>query len=416
MAQTIKLISDILKEQYLPALQNQITTEPSPFLQMIKKRPLVSGKVVAATPFGINGGFGFGMESGATPTPAEQKYCRFELSPVDMYVDIRLSDKLIKLGGSEGALINALDEEVAGSYKAAKWNLGRALFGDGSGILSRITKAVEMIGSYTDRGWLHLETTANVVEGLVIDCYAYRSTADVTALKLTQSYRITAVDHFNKRIRINGLPEVLTASSNSSNETGAGYFGYITVQGSRNKELTGLGAIFKDSVKTLYGLSKEDNAWMKPVVVDAANELDDIVIYDAVKMAADHRNTRINLMMLGDNAFRAFRNYMRNHNVALVDKQEFVGGASGYKVAVGNGVVTVVNEKMVPENEAWGVDTETFSLQMIDFDFCDFGGSGIFQLIPGTSQYHALLSAYGNLICSNPGGCVKIINCNEASA
>ena len=31
MAQTLKLISDILKEQYLPALQNQITTEPSPF-------------------------------------------------------------------------------------------------------------------------------------------------------------------------------------------------------------------------------------------------------------------------------------------------------------------------------------------------------------------------------------------------
>ena len=52
-------------------------------------------------------------------------------------------------------------------------------------------------------------------------------------------------------------------------------------------------------------------------------------------------------------------------------------------------------------------------LQMIDFDFCDFGGSGIFQLIPGSSNYHALLSAYGNLICANPGGCVKIVNCNE---
>lgn len=413
MAQTLTLISDILKEQYLPALQNQITTEPSPFLQMIKKRPLTSGKVVAATPFGINGGFGFGVENGNTPAPAEQEYCRFEINPVDMYVDIRLSDKLIKLGGAEGSVINALDEEVNGSYKAAKWNLARSLFGDGSGKLAKITKAVEMVGSSSSVGWLHLDTTANVVEGLVIDCYGYKNANDVNATKALRTFRILSVDHFNKKIKVDGLPEIMTAGTNAANETGVGTFGYITVQGSKNKELCGLGAIFNDSVKTLYGLSKEENSWLTPVQVDADHALDDIVIYDAVKMAADYRNTRINLVMMGDNAFRAFRNYMRQNNVALVDKQEFVGGASGFKVAVGNGIVTVINEKMVPTNEAWGVDTDTFSLQMIDFDFCDFGGSGIFQLVPGTSQYHALLSAYGNLICSNPGGCVKIINCNE---
>lgn len=414
MAQTLELISDILKEQYLPALRNQITTEPSPFLQMIKKRPLTAGKVVAATPFGINGGFGFGSEAGATPTAAEQQYRRFEIDPVDMFVDIRLTDKVIKLGTNEGAVINALDEEVAGAYKAAKWNIGRALFGDGSGIIAKITKAVEMIGTSTSKSWLYLDTVANVVEGLMINCYYYTSASSTNATKMSSLYRVNAVDHVNKRIQVNGLPEVVTASTNDNSETGAGFYGYITVQGSKGKELTGLGAIFNQKISTLYGLSKADNAWIVPIEVDAANTIDDIVIYDAVKQAEDHCNTHINLLMMGDNAFRAFRNYMRTHQVALVDRPEYIGGVSGFKVAVGNGIVTVLNEKMVPENEAWGVDTETFQLQMSDLDFCNLGGNGVFQLVPGTSQYHALLSAYGNLICSNPGGCVRIINCNEA--
>ena len=414
MSQTFKLISDILKEQYLPAFRNQITTEPSPFLQMIKKRPMVSGKVVAATPFGINGGFGFSDETGTMPSPGAQEFRRFEISPVDMYVDIRLTDKVVKLGGDSGALINALDEEVAGSYKAAKWNLGRALFGDGTGMIAKVVKPLEVNSNGTMSSWIGVDRTSNLIEGLNVNMHIYRNATDVTAFQQQAVYRILSVDHANKRVLVNGLPEYSVQTTKENSETGAGYYGYMTVQGSKNKELVGLGAIFNDKVSTLYGLNKSENTWIIPLTVDAKNDLSDITIYDAVKKAQDYRNSRINLVMMGDNAFRAFRNYMRENNVSLVDKQEFVGGASGFKVAVGNGVVTVVNEKMVPENEAWGVDTETFSLQMVDFDFCDFGGTGIFQLLPGTCQYRALLSAYGNLICSNPGGCVRIVNCNEA--
>ncbi len=411
MAQSINLITDILKEQYLPALRNQITTEPSPFLQMIKKVPLTAGKVVAATPFGINGGFGFAGETGATPEAGEQQYRRFEINPVDMYVDIRLTDKLVKLGGDSGAVLNALDEEINGSYKAAKWNIGRAVFGDGSGIIAKVTAASEPSGMGS-AAWVYLDSVAKVVEGLNINCYIYRTANDTVGTVLESVYRILSVDHEKNRILLNARPDYMIATIKEESETGAGFFGYITVQGSKNKELVGLGAIFSEDTTTLYGLSKAQNSWLVPVTVDAEHDFSDITIYDAVKKAADYRNTRINLMMLGDNAFRAFRNYMRHNNVTLVDKHEFVGGATGFKVAVGNGIVTVINEKMVPANEAWGVDTDTFSLQMSDFDFCELGGSGIFHLIPGTSQYRALLAGYGNLICSNPGGCVKITNCD----
>ena len=78
---------------------------------------------------------------------------------------------------------------------------------------------------------------------------------------------------------------------------------------------------------------------------------------------------------------------------------------------MGNRTVTVINEKLVPSKEAWCVDTSAFLFAHLDFDFCDYGSSGIFQLVPGTSYYRALLASYGNLVCKNPGGCVKIVNC-----
>ena len=82
--------------------------------------------------------------------------------------------------------------------------------------------------------------------------------------------------------------------------------------------------------------------------------------------------------MMGDDAFKAYQNYVREHNLVFCDKTTFVGGASGYKVMVGNRTVTVINEKLVPSKEAWCVDTSAFIFAHLDFDFCDYGSSGIF--------------------------------------
>ena len=60
MSQILTNIEGILKDKYQPALANLINTEPSPFLEMIRKEPLTNNKVRVAAPIGINGGFGFG--------------------------------------------------------------------------------------------------------------------------------------------------------------------------------------------------------------------------------------------------------------------------------------------------------------------------------------------------------------------
>ena len=136
MSQLLTQIEGILKDKYQPAIANQINIEPSPFLEKIKKVPLTNNTIKFAAPFGINGGFGFGAEGIATPKSGAQKYVSFSVDAVDMYVDIKISNKTVELASSNaGAMINALDAEIKGSYASAKWNVGRALFGDGSGLL-----------------------------------------------------------------------------------------------------------------------------------------------------------------------------------------------------------------------------------------------------------------------------------------
>lgn len=395
MSQNLLRISEILKNDYKPALENQIGIEPSPFLEKVKKVPLAANTIKAAAPIGINGGFGFGYEGTNTPTAGAQNYAAFTLDAVDMYVDIRISDKTVKLAGANaGAMVNALDGEVKGSYASAKWNIGRALFGDGTGKLASVSKI-------TATNELTLSSTKSVIEGLVIDIY----TGDSTSAAYT-ARRIIRVDRVAKTITVDG--EALTAAAPAE---GASTVGFITVQNSLGREICGLGAIFDSSITSLYGLAKADNPWINPLTIDAGHDFTDIVIHSGVKQAFDYKNSQIDLIMMGDTAFSAYQTYMKENNVVVSDKHQFVGGAVGYKVLVGNREVVIVNERFVPDNEAWGVDTTAFTFESTGWDFAS-QDSGIFTLIPGTSVYRALLASYGNLMCANPGGCVRFYNCD----
>lgn len=396
MAQILTKLEAILKDKYQPALCNQINTEPSPFLERIKKVPLKNNTIKCAAPIGINGGFGFGAEGVGTPKAGAQRYACFELDAVDMYVDLQISNKTVELAsGNASSMINALDGEIRGSYAAAKWNIGRALFGDGSGKLAAVSAASAKDGVTT----LTLDSVKNVIEGLRIDLYNTPSSGDPTLTDANSGKRIISVDRAAKKITVDGT---LTLGS-----TG----GFITVQGSYNRELCGLGAIFTGS--SIYGLSKTDNPWLAPTVVDAKNDLTDLVLYRGVKQAMDYKGASIDLIMMGDDAFLAYQDYIHTNNITVADKYQFIGGAVGYKVLVGSSEVVIVNERFVPDGEAWGVDTTTFYLEATPWNFMEKDG-GIFVPMPDTSIFRALLASYGNLMCENPGGVVRFTNAGAA--
>ena len=388
-AQTLKTIEKALKDNYLPAWRNGLTTEPTPLLSKIKKVPLTSNKIIASAPQGLSGGFGFGAEGHATPAAGNVMFERFETYAKDMYVNIAISAKAVRLTNSGGAIANALDTEVKAAYETAKWNVGRSLFGNGSGILTTCE-------SVANGNTIKVANTKYMKEGLIVDIYA--TGADIPQDK-GKGVRIISVDRVNNTITIGGSAVSLDA-------------GFITVQNSYNREITGLGAIFDDDVATLYGVKKAENKIIVPTTHDALNDIDDSVIWDAVEGAETYKNSKIDTILMGKSAYKHYIEYLRTNNVRVeAMSKEIVGGFKSLAYAFGNREIDVMYDQFVPDNEAWCLDSKALELHTQEWDFADLQGGGIFNLMENSSIYRALLANYGDLICTNPGGCVRITNC-----
>lgn len=398
MAQTLELIKDILKDKYLPAFRNQIGIKPSPFLEMIKKTNATNDTIKAAATFGLNGGVGFGVDGSKTPVSGPQLYKNFEISTVNLYCNIEISDKTIKLGAkSESSMIDALDREVRSAFDATNWNLGRALFGDGSGVLCKVTsKAGYTIG---------VDSIKNLKEGMIVDYYN-----DGETTPAFKAIRILAVDRAKKAVIID--------NDNINSEPGSGFF---TLQNSYNREITGLGAVMNakalyeaDGEYSVYGKKVADNLWMLPLEYDASASttggLNDVLITNAMRDAERDKNGDIDLIMMGDTAFNAYQMYMKENNVTITEQLKFKGGHSGFEVLFGNKTAKVVNESFVPETEVWGVTTKDWKYESTPFDFAN-ENSSTFTLVPDYNYYRALLTSYGNVICENPGASFKITGC-----
>lgn len=388
--QTLKTFEKALKENYLPVWKNQLNVEPSPLLAKIKKVPLVSNKIVASAPVGLSGGFGYGAEGMATPASGNVPFERFSTEAKDMYVNICISAKAVRLTGSGGAMANALDTEVKSAYETAKWNVGRSLFGNGTGILTTTSALAESGNTVT------VADTSYLKEGLIVDFYA---TGGTTPLASGKARRIVSIDRANKTVTFAGEPATLSA-------------GFMTVQNSYNREITGLGAIFDKDIKTLYGVAKEEKPFLKPVEISGENDIDDGIITRALREAKNVKNSNVDMLLCGDAAYDNYVNYLRVNNIRVEDMSHTIqGGFKAIKFIFGNKEVDIVNESFVPSAEMWGVDTSALEFHAQEWNFADLQGGGIFNLMEGQSVYRALLANYGDLICKNPGGCVRIYEC-----
>lgn len=390
--QTLTNMEKALKENYLPVWQNGLTTEPSALLGKIKKVPLKSNKIVTSAPFGLSGGFGYGAENMATPKAGPVPFERFETYAKDMYVNIAISAKAVRLTGSGGSMANALDTEVKAAYETAKWNVGRSLFGNGNGILTTCE-------AVSNGNTINVANTKFMKEGLIVDIYETGAKVDDAPQANGTAVRIVAVDRSNNTITIGGNAVTLNA-------------GFITVQNSYGREITGIGAIFDDGIGTLYGVDKSENKVIVPTSIDAHADIDDSIIWDAVEGAETYKNSKIDMIMMGKNAYKHYIEYLRTNNYRVESMtKEITGGFKSLGYTFGNREIDIVYDQFIPDDEAWCLETGKLELHTQEWEFADLQGGGIFNLMENSSVYRALLANYGDLVCTNPGGCVKITNC-----
>ena len=402
--QTLTNMEKALKENYLPVWRNGLTIEPSPLLGKIKKVKLTSDKIVTSAPIGLSGGFGFGAEGHATPQAGRVPFERFETRAKDMYVNIALSAKSVRLTGSGGSMANALDTEVKAAYETAKWNVGRSLFGNGSGILAYI-EAVNNSNTFK------LKTTYTVgdeevtipnahrllKEGLIIDVYADGAKYGDVPQTGEAGLRIKSVDRVNNTVTVYGNGVTLEA-------------GFITVQKSYGNEITGIGAIFDDNIDTLYGVKKSENKVIVPTTIQAEGDIDDTVLWDAIDGASTYKNSQIDTIIMGKAAYKHYIENIKTNQVEVTTKN-MVGGFKSLAYQFANREIDIVYEQFIPDDETWCLDSKALELHTQEWDFADLQGGGIFNLMENSSVYRALLANYGDLVCTNPGGCVRITNC-----
>lgn len=397
MATTNMILTDVtnaLKVHYLPYLNNMLTTTANPLVEKISKGKLMTAdEIIQTAPYGINGGYGAGTEGGSTPTAYGQMRKRFKSRAKDMYLEMKISHKTVELANGGGAVVDVLKDEMNSADTAIRWHYGRMLFGDGTAKCGNFTGALDSAYAIT------LDSVKKCKIGMAIDVYDVNDT--IVTKKTTIPPRIIAIDTASKTIT---LDSAVTTT----------YGGFITVQNSYNSEITGLGAIFDTvNVPMLYGETRSTSTWLNPISFSAAHNLSDKTLYDAIKNAADERNTNIDMIFMSDSAFDAWWQFTMLNNYGIKPESlDFKCGAVGFKVVQGQKQAVIVQEDLVPDGEIWCIDSKQLKFYDSGWGFVDKNTGGIFTLVDNKSEYRGLMANYGELMCDNPGGFVKITDAN----
>lgn len=379
----LKTAENALNDAYLAAACNQLNTKTNPLFAKIKQSSAdVYGKqIIKVAPIGLNGGVGAGSETGELPSANGNKYEQFKTTLKNLYGTIEISDKAIRAtANNSGAFIDLLNAEMEGLLTASKFNLGRMLYGDGSGKIATVSSYDA--GSHTAT----LDSVKNLMEGMVVDIY----TADAPT---NTGLRIASVNRTAKTVTFFGTPNTITAED------------VLYVQGSKDNEITGLGAIFGNG-KTLYGLTKSENAWLTPYTSSTETEISDTLLQTAVDFLEENTGSNIDFITCGAAVKRAYQEYLgcyrRNIDVTTLE--------GGYKALTFNGI-PVVSDRFVEDKTLYMLDTSKFTLhQLCDWEWIQGESGNILRQKPGYPAYTATLVKYADLICEQPNGQAKFSN------
>lgn len=370
-----------LKTLYLGAITEQLNTEVNPLLAKIKQSTAdVWGKEIRRVArYGINGGIGAGSETGDLPKAEGNHYEQFVCTLKNLYGTIEISDKAMRASANDaGAFVNLLNDEMDGLLKASAFNFGRMLYGDGSGVLAKVSAA--SVGNT-----ISCDSVKNFAVGMIVGVF----TNDGVDLGLGMR-RVTDVDRENNKITVDG-------KAFEEDDVDAGCT--IHMQGSVDNEITGLGAIFK-STGNIYGLSRATHKWLVPYMKTDVGSITETVIQKAIDYLDETAGSRVNFIVCSSGVKRAFQKHLATYK-RNVDVMNLEGG---YKALSYNGI-PIVSDRFCPAGTMYLLNTDDFTLhQLCDWKWLEGEDGKILKQNAGKPTYTATLVKYADLICAKPCG------------
>lgn len=386
---TMTSADNALKSVYLGAVSEQLDTAINPLLAKIQRSTAdVWGKEVRRlAQYGVNGGVGAGTEEGDLPSAAGNNYEQFVTTLKNLYGTIEISDKAVRASENNvGAFVNILNAEMDGLIRSSAFNFGRMLFGDGSGVLCKV---VSVSGNTVTA-----DGVKNLIEGMVVDVLA----AGGAPISGAKGRRVVAVDRAAKTFTLSG--DALTGVAKDN---------LVCVQGSYNLELTGLGAIFKDT-GSLYGLDRATHKWMIPYMQSSVGTLSETVMQKAIDWLEERAGSRVDFIVCSWGVKRALQNLL-SENRRSTDVEVLAGG---YKAMTYNGI-PVVADRFCPDGTMYLLNTSDFCLhQLCDWKWLEGDDGKVLKQIAGKPLYTATLVKYADLVCARPCGQAMLTGITEA--
>lgn len=383
---TLTSAESALKNVYLGVVANQLNVRSNPLLAKIKmsSKDVWGKEIRKLAPFGINGGVGAGSETASLPKSSGNSYVQFTAELKNLYGKIELSDKAIRASANNmGAFVNLLSDEMEGLVKASAFNLGRMLYGDGSGLLATVSTASGQT--------VTCDKVNNLIEGMLVDVYTGES---VNAKQL----KITYVDRVNKTFNFEGTATIKTGDK-------------IYCQGSKGYEITGLGKIFDTTNTSLYGVSVADYPWLKPYVSAPSSNQDisDTLIQEAIDELDFNHDSQVDYIATTAEIRRAYQQYLSacKRNIDVMDLE------GGFKTISHNGI-PVVADRFVDNGKMFLLSTKDFTLhQLCDWKWLEGENGRILRQNADQPAYSATLVKYAELICDKPCGQALLTKINS---
>ena len=387
---TITSADSALKNYYLGVVAQQLNAEINPLLAKIRQSSAdVWGKEVRRlAQYGVNGGVGAGTEEGALPAAGGNNYEQFVTTLKNLYGTVEISDKAVRASeNSAGAFVDLLTAEMEGLVRSSAFNFGRMLFGDGTGVLCKVASV--------SGNAITADSVQNIVEGMTVDIL----TEAGAAIDGASARRITQVDRDSKTFTVDGgtLGAAVKASC------------LVCVQGSYNLELTGLGAIFKDT-GTLYGLDRSTRPWLVPYMKAQVGAIGENVLQKTIDALEERAGSRVDFIVCSWGVKRALQNALS----ASRSQTDMAVLAGGYKAMTYNGI-PVVADRFCPSGTMYLLNTADFCLhQLCDWKWLESDDGRVLRQVPGKPLYTATLVKYADLICARPCGQAMLSGITEA--
>ena len=383
---TLETADSALKSVYLGVIGNQLNIGANPLLTKIKQTSnnVYGNEIRKSTSHGISGGVTAGSEDGELPQGYGKNYDQFVLTLKNLYGTIEITDKAIRCSqNSAGAFVNLLNDEMESLIKSSTFNLGRMLYGDGSGILATVNASNEIAAEY-----ISLDNVKNLIENSVCK---FVNTNKKSYNNNYDPIVVQNIDRANKKISMDRYAD---ADFNGL---------HLATLNGLNNEITGLGRIF-DTSKDLYGLDRSTRAWLNPYVKSEVGALSETVMQKAIDEIEETAGGEIDFIVCSAPVRRAYQESISAYrrNVDVMDLQ------GGFKAISYNGI-PVVTDRFVKDDEMYMLNTKEFELcQLGDWQWLEGNDGRIIKQKEGYPIFTATLVKYAELLCNRPNNQAKL--------